>query len=44
MKQTRLNQNRFGIWGNKVVTFFSKPYNVILLLFGIPAESAAIPQ
>ena len=35
MKQTRLNQNRFGIWGNKVVTFFSKPYNVILLLFGI---------
>lgn len=34
-QSSTLRANRFGIAWNKVKTFFSKPYNVILLLMGI---------
>ena len=42
MNQNTLTASPSTIWLNKVKTFFSKPYNVILLLFGIVVTVSTI--
>ncbi len=42
MNQNTLTASPSTIWLNKIKTFFSKPYNVILLLFGIVVTVSTI--
>ena len=41
-KSETLAASPFRIWLNKVGTFFSKPYNVILLVLGIVVTITSI--